>query len=254
MTNKDLFLIFFSLIPVISLFILKGPLAQRDDYHRFADGRKILGLPYGMDVLSNITFVAAGLAGIMILINIRNGGGQISGLSSYFTFFIGLCLTGFGSAWYHLNPNNKTLVWDRLPMTIAFAGFFSSVLSEQVSAAAGQNLLLPLLVIGLSSVIYWAWSEKKGRGDLRPYLIVQFLPMLLVPLILILYGAERTYWPYIALLLAFYVVAKIFEHFDEHVYSWGNIVSGHTLKHLFAAAGTLSVVIMLGRNGGNFTN
>jgi len=245
MSNKDIFLILFSVISVIALYIFKGPIAQRDDYHRFADSRKIFGLPNAMDVLSNLAFMAAGLIGIIYIHEIYNAGGQIAGLSSYFTFFIGLSLTGLGSAWYHLNPNNKTLVWDRLPMTIAFAGFFSSVLTEQVSGAAGQKLLFPLLIIGMASVIYWAWSEKAGRGDLRLYLLVQFLPMLLVPFILVLYGADENYWPYIAFLLGFYVVAKVFEHFDDRIYSFGNIVSGHTLKHVFAAAGTLSLIWVL---------
>ena len=235
----------FSFAITAALFIFKGPIAQRNDYHRFADGRKILGLPNGMDVLSNLAFIAAGVAGLANLSFIVNSGGQVNGFAAYLTFFAGLCLTGLGSAWYHLNPNNKTLVWDRLPMTIAFAGFFSSVLTEQVSAEAGQNLLFPLLIISMASVIYWAWSEKKGRGDLRLYLLVQFLPMLLVPFILVLYGADGNYWPYVVFLLGCYVVAKVFEHFDELVFSRGSFISGHTVKHLFAAVGTLGLIKVL---------
>ncbi|MDH3973513.1 MAG: alkaline phytoceramidase [Deltaproteobacteria bacterium] len=245
MNSKDIFLIIFSSVPVVTLFVLKRPIAQNNNYHIFADNRRIFGLPNGMDVLSNSAFIFTGLSGIAALLTINNGGGHITGFTSYLTFFIGLCLTAFGSAWYHVKPDNKRLVWDRIPMTIAFAGFFCSVLSEVVSAAAGKFLLLPLLMVGVVSVFYWAWSEKKGRGDLRPYVIVQFLPMVLVPVILVFYDTHAAYWPYILWLLLFYALAKMFEYFDELVYSWGNVVSGHTLKHLFAAAGTLSIVEML---------
>jgi len=232
-------------LPTAAVFILLRPLSQPEDYHDFADTRRILGIPNFMDVTSNIAFVLPGIAGLLFVGGLAMKEGHAQYLAPYIVFFAGLFLTGFGSAWYHLRPNNKTLVWDRLPMTIAFSGFFCSVLSEQAGTDVGNLSLLPMLIAGISSVLYWSWSESRGAGDLRAYALIQFLPMLLIPLMLFMYGASFDYWPYIASLLGFYLLAKIFESFDCMIYSRGNIVSGHTIKHIAAGAGTFSIIIML---------
>ncbi len=226
-------------------FILVKPISQPEDYHDFADSRKIRGIPNGMDVLSNIAFVLPGVSGLIFVgaVTLKEGNAQY--YAPYIVFFAGLFLTGFGSAWYHLKPDNRTLVWDRLPMTIAFAGFFCSVLSEQAGTYAGNVMLIPLLVAGIASVLYWSWGESKGSGDLRLYGLVQFLPMILVPFILYMYGASADYWPYIASLLGFYMLAKVFESSDDLMYSQSNLVSGHTLKHIAAGFGTFSILFML---------
>jgi hypothetical protein len=43
-------------------------------------------------------------------------------------------------------------------------------------------------------------------------------------------------------MIGFYAVAKYFEYGDESLYSLGHLMSGHTLKHLFAALATVSVL------------
>jgi hypothetical protein len=42
--------------------------------------------------------------------------------------------------------------------------------------------------------------------------------------------------------VAFYALAKLFEFFDEKIFSLGQIVSGHTLKHLAAAAAGFAIL------------
>lgn len=37
-----------------------------------------------------------------------------------------------GSTYYHWNPNDSTLVWDRLPMTLAFVSIFCFMLEEYI--------------------------------------------------------------------------------------------------------------------------
>ena len=247
--TKDLILIAITIIMVILPFLLLKPIQQPQSYHRFADKRTILGIPNCLNVLSNIPFVVVGLiGGIYVGILIVRGGGFAS-LVSYMIFFAGVFLTGFGSGWYHLNPNNDRLVWDRLPMTIVFTGFFCLVLSEQISIMAGVVLLLPLLILGLFSVFYWKWTEDRGRGDLRLYGVVQFLPMLLTPLILVMYDSPADFIFYIVALLICYLFAKLFESLDFILYSFGNMVSGHTFKHLFAAAAAFCPLLMLYSRG-----
>lgn len=150
-------------------------------YHDFADQRGFLGIPNFADVLSNLPFIIVGILGLWTLRRGTPRGGIEELLLPYRIFFIGVLLTGFGSAYYHWSPNNQTLVWDRLPMTIAFMAFFSALVGESMSLRAGQRLLWPLLISGIASVAWWHFTEQAGRGDLRPYILVQFLPILLIP-------------------------------------------------------------------------
>ena len=156
---------------------------------------------------------------------------------AYILFFVGVSLVAFGSGYYHLWPSNQTLVWDRLPMTIAFMALFSIIIAEFVSLRLGKLALWPLVVFGGFSVVYWHVTELGGHGDLRLYALVKFLPMILIPLMLLLFKPKFSevsgYW----LLMFAYVLAKLFEHYDEATYHLFSFISGHSLKHIIAAAG-----------------
>ena len=123
--------------------------------------------------------------------------------------------------------------------------FSCFIVAERVSYRAGVVLFLPLVLLGAGSVLYWHLTEEWQRGDLRPYLLVQLYPLLVIPLILLLFPPRFTltadYW---AALLC-YVLAKILELLDRQIYSQGQIVSGHTLKHLFAALGPYFILHMI---------
>jgi hypothetical protein len=155
-------------------------------------------------------------------------------------FFVAVILVGLGSAWYHHRPDNATLVWDRLPMTLAFASLTACLVAERIGLRAGRALFVPLLLAGAGSVFYWWAGEQAGAGDLRPYILIQYLPMLLVPCLILAFprgpAADRPYW----LLLAGYALAKILELNDDAVFAWtGQLASGHTLKHTAAALAIL---------------
>ena len=228
-------MLFGSLAIVFLGFLLSSPIPQDAAYHLFADNRTVLTIDNFCDVASNLPFLVVGLWGLDYA---RRYGRLVCapGLQpAYSVFFAGIVLTAFGSGYYHLGPANGPLIWDRLPMTIGFAGLFSIIVGEFVSVRAARRILVPLLVVGIASVGYWAFTEAHGRGDLRPYAVVQFLPMLLIPAILLAYkpsiGSAKYYW----LMMVFYVLAKLFEHFDAAIFAAGQLVSGHTLKHLFAS-------------------
>ena len=166
---------------------------------------------------------------------------------AYVVFFVGVSLTALGSGYYHFDPSNEPLVWDRLPMTISFAGLFAIIIGEFVSLGTARRILVPLLVAGIASVAYWAVTEAAGHGDLRPYAAVQFLPMLLIPIALLIYtpstGVKKYFW----FMLLFYFLAKVFEFFDTPVFTAGEFLSGHTLKHLFAAGTPATMLYALSR-------
>jgi hypothetical protein len=229
--------------------LVRPPLAQDPAYHVMADHRTLLGIPNCLNVLSNLPFAAVGLLGLAVVFR-RSAGGPTLFLDPwerwpYFALFVGTALTAFGSAYYHLAPGNGRLVWDRLPMTLAFMGLLTALIAERVSLQVGRKLLGPLLVLGASSVLYWYWGELRGSGDLRFYILVQFGSLLLVVLLMILYPARYPGAGYVFAGLAVYAVAKWLEFADQRIFAVGQIVSGHTLKHLAAAAGVSCIAAML---------
>ena len=162
-------------------------------------------------------------------------------------FLIAITLIGAGSAYYHWQPNNQNLFWDRLPMTLGFMALSAAIVADRIHRALGLKIVLPvLLALGIASLIYWSVTEAAGRGDLRFYGLVQFLPIVLIPIICWLFPQARyTKGRYIAGMILCYGLAKLCEHFDFQIYDLiGEWLSGHTLKHLAASAATAFVIPM----------
>lgn len=229
---------------VIALFTY-GRIPQPASYNHFADTRFWWGLPNAQNVLSNLLFFPVGLWGLWRL--------QRFAIITRFErlawtgFFLGVLLMSLGSAYYHWQPDNLRLVWDRLPITLSFICLFSAVLAERVSTRLAAWSLLPMLVYAAGSVAYWYVSETWGRSDLRPYILVQLLPLLLIPLLLLLYSPRYSHGWALLLGAGWYVLAKLFEALDGWVYQLGGVVSGHTLKHLLAVAAAAQITWMLNR-------
>lgn len=228
------------------------PIPQDPAYHNFADRRRLLGIPNVLNVLSNAPFVLVGVLGWLFLL--REGrarpDGPLTEPWERFTslaLFAGVGLTGFGSAYYHLAPDNRTLFWDRLPMTIVFMSLFAIVIAERISLSAGRRLFPLLLAAGIGSVVYWRQGEVHAVGDLRFYGLVQFFPLVAIPLMLLLFPPRYTRAADLIVALGWYVLAKIFEFLDARIFAWGGLVSGHTLKHLTSAVAMYWIVRMLKR-------
>jgi hypothetical protein len=207
------------------------PIPQNPAYHVFADQRALLRIPNFWNVATNLPFLLVGLLGLRWRLRVQSAALRVP----YVVFCIGVLLVGFGSVYYHLAPSTPTLVWDRLPMAVAFMALLSAVIKDRVSERLGRALLWPLIVAGAASIAHWQWSELEGRGDLRPYAVVQFLPMLQIPLMLLLFrgGGLRDSWLWAA--LGAYVFAKVAEFFDAAINAATGFLSGHSLKHLLAA-------------------
>ena len=157
-------------------------------------------------------------------------------------------LIGVGSSYYHWSPDNS-LMWDRIPMTIVFMSLLSLTLMERINLHLGFWLLVPLIAFGIFSVFYWHWTELLGRGDLRLYGLVQFYSMVLI--VTVLYLFPKSYPPLKAYIwmFIFYGIAKILEGLDLTIYGLDEFVSGHTLKHIFAALSTYGAIIILNNKG-----
>lgn len=224
--------------PLLGLLLLYGkPIPQDPGFHLFADARTCLGLKNFGNVASNLLFLAVGSIGMAWCW--RNAG--MTARSSWFVFFLGVALVFFGSGYYHYKPDDDSLVWDRLPMTIAFMGLFAALLSEHVSEKLELPLLVSSLVIGIGSVILWKYTN-----DLRVYLWVQVTPLLAIPFLIAVYPGRFTHRHYLLYGVGIYGLALIAQYFDNGVYVLtATGISGHSLKHLVAAAAPFCLYLML---------
>jgi hypothetical protein len=207
--------------------LLLPPIPQDQGYHEFADKRTLLGVPNFWNVVSNISFIAVGALGLR----------QFHRDPAIILLFLGILLTGFGSSYYHLDPSDRTLFWDRLPMAISFMAILAITVEERVNASAGAVLLLPLIAIGVLSLLLWRWT-----GDLRLYVWVQFFPCLALPVLFLAFSPKYSGTFYWLIAAALYALAKLFEFYDRAIYSAGAILSGHTLKHFAAAAACVAIL------------
>jgi len=229
--------------------LLLPPLAQPLTYHAFADRRAFLGIPNLLDVTSNLAFLVVGLLGLRLLIR-RGGPDAVRFIDArerlpYMALFLAVMLTCFGSIYYHLEPDNLRLTWDRLPMAAGFSAFLAAMIAERITVRTGVRLLLPFLVAGMGTVWYWRWSAAQGAENLWPYLAVQGYSFLAALLLIGLFPPRYTHGRLIVLALCLYAMALVGENLDHQIYSVGQLVSGHTVKHLLGATAIYQLYRML---------
>ena len=221
------------------LLALAAPgLAQPALQHDFADRRALAGIPFACDVLSNLPFALAGLGGMAALVLAGPRALSNAERAMAWLFFVGLLLTAFASIWYHLRPDDAGLALDRGGMAIAFAGLLGLAVAGRISGRAGAALGLALLAAGPLAVAVWARS-----GNVLPWAVLQFGGMGLVLWLACMRprpGALRIRW---SLVILAYGAAKLLEVNDHTLYTLtGELVSGHTLKHLVASLAAWPVV------------
>ena len=223
---------------------LHGPIAQPAGYHDFADRNIAFGIPHFADVMSNLGFALAAVWGWTKLAPASRHPDIRSGWAGYSLFLIGLFLTALGSSWYHLAPDNARLVWDRLPIALACGGLLAGVWGDVHHKQSGR-LAAWFALFAVASVGWWYFTDLSGNGDLRPYLLLQGLPILLIPLWQSIHdmpGADRLAF---GAALALYVVAKFAELNDHQIATALGLVTGHTLKHLLASGAAALIVARL---------
>ncbi|MEQ1773539.1 MAG: ceramidase domain-containing protein [Burkholderiales bacterium] len=225
--------------PLLYLLLLHAAIPQDKAYHFFADVRTCLGIQNFGNVASNLAFLLTGIVGwVWCYRNLKTGARL-----SWLIFFAGVALVFAGSGYYHATPNDDTLVWDRLPMTIAFMGLFAALAGEHLGMQYERPVLIPALVIGVASVFWWRYTD-----DLRVYVWVQGAPLLAIPFILAMFPGRHTHRIYLLYGLAFYALAKVAEFYDRDTYALtSQFISGHSVKHLLAAGAPLFLYLMLRR-------
>jgi hypothetical protein len=230
-------------VVLVAAALLHGPIHQPDAYHDFADQTTRFGIPHFCDVTSNLGFALAALWGWVILAPASEHPGLHHGWAGYRLFLAGLFLTAIGSSWYHFAPDNARLAWDRLPIALACGGLVAGVLGDVLRREC-DRIASWLALAAVASVAWWYFTDLAGNGDLRPYLLLQGLPILLIPLWQWIYKAPVADRLAFGGALALYVVAKLAELNDHEIAAVLGAATGHTLKHLLA---TVAAALIVGR-------
>jgi hypothetical protein len=237
--RRELALVLVILAPLAAVLIAVPPIAQDPHYHGFADTRTLFSVPSFGNVVSNLPFLLVGLAGLGLCLSGRTEGAT----RAWSVFFAGTTLVAFGSGYYHWAPDSAALLWDRLPMTIAFMGLLTALISEHIGERIESKLLVPAILVGLASVAWWRYT-----GDLRLYVWVQFAPLLAILFMLSAFPARYTHRVYLLYGFICYALAKVAEFADAGIYGLtAGIASGHSIKHLLAAGAPFFVYLMLKR-------
>jgi len=231
-----------AMLAIAAAMLAHGPIVQPAGYHAFADASVVAGIPHAFDVLSNAGFAIAAAWGMAAW---RGRTATPAGAVGWAMFLVGLLLTAFGSAWYHLAPDDARLVWDRLPIALTCAGLLAALRADTVPGCGGRVHLrdcIALAMLAVASVAWWTLTGAGPRGDLRPYLLIQLAPLVLVPLWQAIHGAPARDRAAFAIAIGLYVAAKACELSDHAILAATGWVSGHTLKHLLAVAAAFVVV------------
>lgn len=243
MTIKKILVPALAILAALMLLFV-GPIPQEGIYHQFADQRTLAGVVNFWNVMSNLPFALIAAWGFL-------ASGQLHDrnlrLVSYL-IFAGFFLLAFGSGYYHLRPGNVSLVYDRLPMSLIFMSFFSWIIYDRIDRAKGFLLFIVLNILGISTVLYWIYTEQSGVGDLRWYAMVQFFPILAIPLILWFYKSSFKHEREVIPIFAFFGIGKLAESYDAEIHAClADLISGHTMKHVLMAAAGYYIVKMIRR-------
>lgn len=230
------------------------PTIRPAGYFQFADARMLFGVPHFMDVASGLPWLLVGALGLLFVARTpaRQHDSPLADgqeRAAFGVLFGAIALIALGSGYFHLAPSPATLLWDRLPMAVAFMSLFAIVLRERIGGRVARGLFVPLVALGVGSVLHWHYTEMLGRGDERLYGLVQFFPMVAYPILLLWFPAGASRTRDLFLVLGFYAVSHIFELADRPVFALtGGVISGHTIKHVCAVIAAIWLLrVMMGR-------
>ena len=96
-------------------------------------------------------------------------------------------------------------------------------------------------------MVYWIVTERQGRGNVMPYVVLQAYAVIVLLKLAAMHPSRYTHGNAIYAVFAGYLLAKVFEHYDRQIFELTGTVSGHTLKHVVAGLAGLPVAYMLWR-------
>ncbi len=220
------------------------PVIRGAGFHTYADQRTTFGIPHFGDVLSNLPFVIIGIAGLFAA---RDVTGLPRGLVAL--LFGSVLAIGLGSGAYHLVPNDATLVFDWMPIGVTAALMVALLVHDRIDPKMGWTAAAILPAAAIVSVALWWLGGGTGPdgGDTRWYGLIQLTSIALVPVIVMLYPRGRLDRGWLLAGVACFVLARLIHMRDHQLLDASGVISGHAVKHLFAAAATWCVLLALPR-------
>ena len=223
--------------------LIAPAMGQPQSFHDFAAQRALGWLPHAGDVLSNLGFLMAALAGAGLMFSTREQRLPKVVQVMAALFFFGLFSSFVGSSFYHWAPHDLSLAWDRLGMSAAFAGMLGLAVQQRVNddasayLAGGSMLVACLAAVAISAQTgnVLPWALLQGGGVLA-MLALACLPH---PRSTRSNGLAINLWA----VVGFYALAKLLELGDGQVFGCTHqLISGHSSKHLVAALAALPVL------------
>jgi len=206
--------------------IALGPITRGPEFHRYADGRTWLGIPHAGDVLSNLAFLLVA-AWAMPAARARGVPGAVAACG-------GVAAIGLGSGIYHWAPSDPTLVLDWASIAVTLMLVVVAVGRDRIGPRAGHALLAFAPLGAALAVGWWVWTGGTSGGDLAPYVAIQALGVGLPPLIA-LAAPGRIGAGWLVAAVGGFALARVLARHDAALLDAIG-VSGHSLKHVAAAA------------------
>lgn len=221
---------------VLLILVWLPPVSRGPGFHNYADERSWLGIPYAGDVLSNLPFVLVGLAGLQVVPLLAPRSRVVAALMS--GAFVGV---GFGSGLYHMHRTDLTLVLDWLPIVLVLSWLTALVISDRIGVRAGRAAAWLLPAAAVATVMVWWLGGGTTGGDMRWYVGLQLSLVVITPAVALMYPAGLLGTRELLLAVACFLAARTVNLYD-HALLDAIGISGHSLKHLFAALASWCVI------------
>jgi putative effector of murein hydrolase LrgA (UPF0299 family) len=211
-----------------------GPVLLDAGMHRYAGQRAWLGLPSAVNVLCNLPLLLAGVWGWHAA---RASAWPASVRLPWQGFFISVAGGSLIAAVYHAAPSDTGFVLAQAAMAAAFVMLTFGMLAERVhtrfGSRTGVQAAAALVALAAGAVVLG--TGLRGSVDLRPFLLLQIVPLLLIPAgVASLQGAHTRGSDWLVMLVA-YAAAKLFEMADTQIFAVTGWIGGHALMHLALA-------------------
>lgn len=226
----------------VCLMLATPKIPHSPKHHLFADMRNFLGVPNTLNVITNFPFLIVGVLGFVLClqgnlfaISLR---GEIWGWAF---FYAGTVAVAFGSAYYHLKPDENRAMWDTLPMMLAYSSLLSSFIVERVGERIGLTCFFLLLFLALISTAY-----ERTFNDLRLCMMFQLIPSVVIPTMMLFFPPKYTHSRYWLWATGAYLLSKFEGVADRKIYRMNRyIISGHSLEHLCLVLFPVMLFLML---------
>ena len=211
-----------------------GPIQLQAELHRYADQRSWHGLPQALNALSNFPLLLASAWGWRSTAASRWPAHLRAAWRGFHGFMLLSSVLGLA---YHLRPNDGLFVATHLAVVGAFGLLTCALLAERLGSAFASRTVR-LLVPGVATALgvgLLIGERFSGSIDMRPVMLLEVVPMLLLPSgLLQLPGAQTRALDWFVL-LAGYGMSEVFALFDAPIFRATGWISGHTLMHLSLA-------------------